>query len=228
MSVHPILVLDTETTGNEPQEVIEFCAVDPISGETIVNKRYGAKLPISSGAMATHNIIESDIAGLPPYDPESDFPSCDYIVGHNVDFDWKALSCPNVKRICTLAISRYLWPDLDSHSLGAMMYTLMPQDEARSMVRGAHCASDDVKMTIVLLDEILIAAYGPGLGYLKAAGGIESLYQLSEKARIPTRFQFGKHKGELIADTPRSYREWMLKQGDVDPYLRRAIEGTMK
>ncbi len=69
--------------------------------------------------------------------------------------------------ICTLAISRYLWPDLDSHSLGAMMYTLMPQDEARAMVRGAHCASDDVKMTIVLLDEILIAAYGPGTGLPK-------------------------------------------------------------
>ncbi len=52
-----------------------------------------------------------------------------------------------------------------------------------------------------------------GLGYLKAAGGIESLYQLSEKSPHPTKFQFGKHKGELIADTPRSYREWFAKAG---------------
>ncbi|HBZ18829.1 MAG TPA: DNA polymerase III subunit epsilon, partial [Betaproteobacteria bacterium] len=34
---------------------------------------------------------------------------------------------------------------------------------------------------------------------------------------------FGKHKGSLLSDMPRDYKEWLLKQGDIDPYLRKAL-----
>jgi exodeoxyribonuclease X len=34
---------------------------------------------------------------------------------------------------------------------------------------------------------------------------------------------FGKHKGALFADVPSDYKEWLLTQGDIDPYLRKAL-----
>jgi exodeoxyribonuclease X len=35
---------------------------------------------------------------------------------------------------------------------------------------------------------------------------------------------FGKHKGLLLADVPGDYRDWLLNQEDIDPYLRKALE----
>lgn len=48
----------------------------------------------------------------------------DYIIGHNVDFDWGVIGKPEVKRNCTLALARKLWPDLDSHNQSALMHYL--------------------------------------------------------------------------------------------------------
>jgi hypothetical protein len=42
-----------------------------------------------------------------------------YLIGHNIDFDWGAIGQPDIKRICTLALSRKVWPTLDSHSQSA-------------------------------------------------------------------------------------------------------------
>ena len=47
---------------------------------------------------------------------------------------------------------------------------------------------------------------------------------MSEIARIPTIMPFGKHKGLLLADVPSSYKQWLLGQSDVDPFLRKALE----
>ena len=50
----------------------------------------------------------------------------EYIIGHNVDFDWRMLSQPKVRRICTLALCRSLWPLADTHTLAAMIYHVHP------------------------------------------------------------------------------------------------------
>jgi len=34
---------------------------------------------------------------------------------------------------------------------------------------------------------------------------------------------FGKHKGLMLADLPGDYKQWLLAQGDIDPYLRKAL-----
>jgi len=51
----------------------------------------------------------------------------------------------------------------------------------------------------------------------------ETVWQLSEKARIPKVMMFGKHKGTAIKDIPGDYKSWLLKQPDVDPYLVKAL-----
>jgi len=52
---------------------------------------------------------------------------------------------------------------------------------------------------------------------------VEDLYAESKKARTPTAMPFGKHKGLLLADVPSDYKQWLLNQGDIDPYLRKAL-----
>ena len=53
---------------------------------------------------------------------------------------------------------------------------------------------------------------------------IEQLYIASEEARIPKSITFGKHKGTAIQDLPADYIQWLLRQDDLDPYLRKALE----
>ena len=62
---------------------------------------------------------------------------------------------------------------------------------------------------------------------------MESLYEFSEIARIPTHLSFGKHKGAAIADLAASsegtgYLKWLLKQDTVDPYLAEACTNTLE
>ena len=52
----------------------------------------------------------------------------------------------------------------------------------------------------------------------------EALWEMSEKARIPTIMPFGKHKGESISQVPTDYKQWMLRQDNVSEYLRKALE----
>ena len=53
---------------------------------------------------------------------------------------------------------------------------------------------------------------------------IEQLYLASEEARIPKSITFGKHKGTAIAELPKDYIQWLLRQDDLDAYLRKALE----
>ena len=62
---------------------------------------------------------------------------------------------------------------------------------------------------------------------------VESLYEFSQMARIPTHLSFGKHKGEAIADLAASsesagYIKWLLKQDGVDPYLAQACQQALE
>ena len=62
---------------------------------------------------------------------------------------------------------------------------------------------------------------------------VESLYQFSQMARIPTHLSFGKRKGEAITDLAASsggvgYIKWLLKQDSVDPYLAQACQQALE
>jgi exodeoxyribonuclease X len=222
------VVIDTETTGvGDEDQILEAAwtetmpaprALDDFSPVQVTSKRYGVTRPIGLGAMATHHIIETDVDGLaqfPGFHPVDDI---EYIVAHNVDFDWRMMGSPKVRRICTLALARSLWPDIDSHSLGAMVYHLSrDKARAREIVKGAHSAEADVRMIVdVLLPEIQIKL-------LPRAETWAQLWEISEAARIPTVMTFGKHKGTPMGNVPADYKRWLLNQPDVDPYLAIAL-----
>lgn len=212
------LIFDTETTGStEPVRIVQAAWIeldDTLQAIKTVNLYFNPDRPIDSGAMAVHGLMGPELKDKPLYDTFH-LPETDFIIGHNIDYDWEQAGSPeHVKRICTLALARKLWPDADSHQLLALCYRLAPE-KAKILHKMAHNARYDVALNLIVLHAI---ANEMGLH------SAETLWEASEQARIPDVMPFGKHKGAKIADLPRDYVQWMLGQKDLDPYLRTALE----
>lgn len=239
------LIADTETTSADtetgeiieaawlhmPGTVVEFMTIKNPGRFEHYHQRFQPSAPIQFGAMATHNIIPEELNGcakselfeLPAY--------TDYLIGHNIDFDAKMMGVfedATIGRICTLALSRWLFPGVDSHKQGAMIYYIgsLLQDYAwaKALTTGAHAALDDVKMCAILLRFLI--------GELRRrkydVDTWEQLHAISETARIPTVMGFGKHKGEPIENVPSSYVNWYRGTEDKDPYLLEAFKRAGK
>lgn len=212
-------IFDTETTGIASPELISAAWLrieDPVTLEVVeaFDQLYRPEGMISLGAMAVHHIMDEDLEACPPASTFSLPDDVEYLVGHNIDFDWQVAGRPEVRRIDTLCLCRALWPDADAHSQSAMMY-LLERDSARDRLRDAHSAAADVELCRTILRHIVSRL------------GVESwsgLWEASESARIPTVMPFGKHKGIPISEVPKDYKQWLLRQPDVDPYLVKALE----
>jgi exodeoxyribonuclease X len=213
------IIFDTEATGIKEPVLIEAAwleleSIEPFSINNPFVQRYNPGKPITLGALATHHILDEELIDCPPASSFSLSGDVKYLIGHNVDFDWEVIGKPEIKRICTLALARKLWPNLDSNNQGALLYYL-DRNTAREQLRNAHSALTDVGICAVILDHICQQLD------IKT---IEDLYAESEKARVPTTMPFGKHKGLPLGDLPIDYKQWLLGQGDIDPYLKKALE----
>lgn len=212
------IIFDTEATGIVDPVIIEaaWIAVDSLSpfslGETF-HQRYQPGKPISLGALATHHIMDEELVGCPPAASFRLPTDLQYLIGHNIDFDWQAIGQPEVRRICTLALARRVWPEVDSHSQSALLYFL-ERDTARERLRHAHSAEADVRICGTILDHLC--------QHMKLQS-MQALWEASEHARLPTHMSFGKHKGLPLSEVPKDYVRWLLDQPNVDPYLRQAF-----
>lgn len=196
----------------------------------VTSKRCNPERPISFGAMAVTNIFNEDVEGC-----ESHTELCArvmpkgaaYIIGHNIDFDIRVAANAGVdvsqyKAICTLAMVRNLYPDADSHTLGAMS-CMLDYEYARANMKNAHGADADVVMTARLL--YLICKR-------QNITSMDQLYDFSEFARIPTHFPFGKHKGVAIIDLAstqdgRGYLQWVVNSIKDNEYLTTACRKAL-
>lgn len=234
-------IADTETTGHyeeqEKPEVIELAYAEVRASDfallELFSGRFRPACPITFGAMAVHHIIPSDLEGCPP-SSEAKLPAdCDYLIGHNIDYDWKALgSPPLIKRIDTLAIARRVWESSPGHSLGACLYRVLDPAVAREHLRYAHSAIADVSMCHILLKHFcsLPGVEGEVMSW-------EELWEWSEACRIPRMWTFGKYRGRKIGhefgvnQPDRGYHAWCARQLEMDPYLKKALalfaQGTL-
>ena len=182
--------------------------------------------------MAVSHICDEDVADEPPH---TDFRlpnSVEYLIGHNIDFDMTVLRNAVVTRspklICTNAMANFLLPTLESHKLVSLLYHFH-RGVARAQARDAHAAIADIYFTELVLGSLIDLANSQD----REITDIESLYEFSEMARIPTHLSFGKHKGEAIADLAihsdgAGYLKWLLKQDTVDPYLAKACNNALE
>ena len=219
------LILDTEThdLNGYPIEIAYApCSFEQgvlvINQGEVFDEYFSCPEPIALGALATHHILEADIAEKPSFDTFKMPQGVQYLIGHNIDYDITAIQkCQpdfTVKGICTLALCRMVWPELP-HTLSAMYYHVMDDLElARKHLRHAHNAKADIYFTGVIL-KTLVEQLG--------IKDMNSLFIMSETARIPKYITFGKHKGAAIKELDPSYVTWLLRQDDLDPYLRKAL-----
>lgn len=213
------IIFDVEATDKNDAVIIEAASLDVTSlnpfevGNPWV-QRYNPGKPISLGALATHHIMDEELVNCPASSSFRLPAGTQYLIGHNIDFDWVAIGCPEVKRICTLALARSLWPDLDSHTQSALLY-YFERETAREQLRNAHSALADVWICSKIVGQIINKLHPVSL---------DALWEMSEKARIPKVMPYGKHKGELISQVPTDYKQWLLRQDNVSGYLRKALE----
>ena len=232
-------ILDTETTGLIEPHMTEaaYSIVDVINGKVNMlqaprAKRFNPLKKISLGSMAISHICDEDVADEPPH---TDFRlpnSVEYLIGHNIDFDMAVLKNAGVdhtpKLICTNAIANYLLPTLESHKLVSLLYHFH-RDIARAQARDAHAAIADIYFTELVLGSLIDLANSQG----HEISDVESLYEFSQMARVPTHMSFGKYKGEAIADLAASsegagYLKWLVKKNTVDPYLAKACKNALE
>lgn len=236
-----VVILDTETTGtdHETDQVIElahilmpgtpagFLAVTSPEELAHYHERFKPSIEIKLGAQAVHNILLGDLADCAPSESVDIIKhDLDMMIGHNIDFDWRMLGQPDVPRICTLALSRFLFPDVDSHTQSAMLYMIArrfnQEARMRDMLKDAHAALDDVRSCSVLLRYLLAQAGKAG----HDVSNWEAVHVLSETARIPTIMGFGKHKGTPIevGKLDGSYVQRYRRQNETDPYYIEAFK----
>jgi exodeoxyribonuclease X len=222
------IILDTETHTLNGQPIeIAYAPIDIHQGQLSLDKSqifdqlYSVDEPISYAAMAVHHILESDLEGQPHYSsfrlPEDTI----YMIGHNIDYDLRAIEkcgvdTTHIKAICTLALARRVWPDAEAHNISALIYMISKGSaKAREMIKKAHRADMDIILTANILNQVI---------HQLNIQSLEELYTISEDARIPRSLNFGKHKGTAIAELPADYIQWLLRQTELDPYLRKALE----
>lgn len=224
------IILDTETHTLNGQPIeIAYAPIEIINGKLSLDKSqvfdqlYTVDEPISFAAMAVHHILESDLVGQPHYTTFRLPDETQYIIGHNIDYDIRAIekcgvNVSNIKAICTLALARLVWPDAEAHNISALIYMISKGSEkAREMIKKAHRADMDIILTANILMHVV--------HHLKI-NSMEQLFIASEDARIPRVINFGKHRGTAIAELPADYIQWLMRQDELDPYLRKALENS--
>jgi exodeoxyribonuclease X len=232
-----VAFIDTETTGFiAPIVPLEIAILTPEPGRPPDDMgecfeyvaRFNPGKDIEYGAVAAHGILPDDVFDCPPW--SSYRPAVpDYVVGHAVDYDLGAVfgegQVPtSIRRIDTLALSRYAYPDEDSHKLAAMMYIIFGQNtRTRDLVHGSHSALVDARNTATIFKQ-LMAHF--------EVDTWEGAWRLSEMARVPRFMTFGKYgpqkrgtKGAPIEEVrkDKGYVKWLLNLDDLDPYLRKAL-----
>lgn len=172
----PIVMLDFETTGLSPalgDRITEVAALRIVNGR--VCERYvsliNCQVRIPSFITALTGISQAMVDGAPPVArvlPELlEFIGSDALSAHNASFDEKfllaesarlGLSCGHQGLVCSLKLSRRVFPGLPSYKLGRLSGQL-----GIAFRSAAHRAESDAEVAAEVLIHIgrhLGAAYG--------------------------------------------------------------------
>lgn len=159
-------VVDVETTGISARTnriieigIITFC------GNEVLNRYHsfinpGISIPYEITSLT--GITDDDVADAPSFEDAAQeiyaHLENSVLLGHNLNFDYQFLQSEFFRagitdfqriQICTLKISRRLYPELPSKSLGKVAYHL------RIKVEQAHRALDDAEVTLKVFQKQL-------------------------------------------------------------------------
>ncbi len=215
-----LVFLDAETHALEEPVLIQLAYKR--AGGAPVTRYFSTGGPkIDLKAMAVHHITEEALAGLPNFESSpakaqvAEELSKTVLVAHNAAFDVDVLKRRGVavpRSICTLRVSRYVYPDLEQHKLQYLRYYLAvkPAGEIRP-----HDAEGDILVLEAVFDR-LYSDLASMHSELDEAGLIDKMIDLSSRPSVLHACTFGKHKGLLWKDVPADYLRWVLEKSDFD------------
>ncbi len=224
MKEKTLIFLDTETTGNMPED--KLCQLCYKIGDKIVDELYKPTLPISIESMAVHHITEKMVAGKPAFIGSPEYKELEELfskedsvmIAHNAKFDVGMLEKEGLKvgkTIDTFRVARHLDPEgkISSYRLQYLRYLLGIEVEAT-----AHDAKGDVLVLEKLFERLLKKIMETE--NLSRETAIDQMVDISSHPVLFKYFNFGKHKNvsvEEVAKKDRSYLEWLLKQKKETP-----------
>lgn len=216
-------VADTETTGVSPEDRVVEVAWNEIDDNLeIIGKGYSLInpfMPIPAGASAVHGIRNSHVEDAPSIEHYFGVELNNYwgqgevcLIAHNAEFDYRYLSpfMPEASvLLCTLRLTRKLYPGLDTYKLGALAHewNLFSDDDR------FHSAEGDINTLLRILRKV------------RDDHGL-TLSEMIEVSTQPIRVEkmtFGKHKGTKLSELPKGYRTWLLNLPDLDKDLRASL-----
>lgn len=212
-------VVDIETAGGDPAEILEIAAVDVVkTGNGWVAGPPRAKMfrpsgPISFHTMAIHHITPADIpAGAVPCSRNAlaEFlgagGEADCLVAHNADFERRHIrdgAPADTPWLCTVKAARSVWPNAPGYANQVLRYWRGLQLDPR-LAMPPHRAAPDAWVTAHILIDLLNTC-SPG----------DLVSRQSDAAQLRT-VPFGRHRGRTWSDIPTDYLNWILSRQDMD------------
>lgn len=219
-------VIDIETTGGSPSEIIEIAAVDVVDtsggwrAEAPHSRLFRPAGQISFHAMAIHH--------LTPEDFDDDLPSCsegllndfvlsnhrpDFLIAHNSAFESQhipAAVTDGLEWICTVKGARNAWPDAPGYSNQVLRYW-RGLKLAPSLAMPPHRAGPDAWVTAHILIDLLRTV------------SVHDLIGWTHAPRRLDRVPFGRYRGQEWTIPPNDYLRWLVGEPDMsDDVLARA------
>lgn len=214
------LVIDTETDQGRDPRPIQVATINVATGFEWM-QYFNSGRSISPIVIKVHGITDEDVAGLERFNL-AEFELPEYLIGHNVRFDWRVIGSPSTKLICTVRLARVAFPEWSVYSQSKCIEQLLGKSEASSMTIAAHDALGDARMCYLL--------YQACCERLEIAPtDFAAAHAISNKANPVSKMPFGKHKGKPIKDVPISYVKWMLGNiHNMQPSLYSALTKRVK
>ena len=214
------LVIDTETDQGRDARPIQVATINATTGYEWM-AYFNSGRAISPVVTRIHGITDKDVAGLARFELDK-FELSDYLIGHNVRFDWKVIGRPSAKLICTVRLARLAFPEWHRYSQSKCIEQLQGVEAARDLTVAAHDALGDARMCYLLYQ-----ACCERLGI--ETTDFVTAYKLSNTANPIAKMPFGKHKGEAIKTLPIGYVKWLLANvGGMKPSLYSALQKRLK
>jgi exodeoxyribonuclease X len=122
-----VYLIDSETTGLSPNNVIELSYIkmsEDIVENSILNidwedfkgaafsQRYCPDMDIHPKASEIHGLYWKDLKNCPSHKEIKLPEDCEILLGHNTLFDWRSLGKPKTLLLCTMQLSKKLYPEI--------------------------------------------------------------------------------------------------------------------
>ena len=184
--------------------------------------------PISVHALAIHHIKADQLtsAGGAVTREQAiltllqDLQQDSFIVAHNADFDAKFLPEISTPWICTMRISKAIWPEAPGHSNQVLRYWLgvEPDLTIASQIRhrNPHEALYDAATTAGILRKML-ERHTP-----------QELHNMSKNPVRLKTISFGKHRGTAFDAIPLDYLHWLRRTNNLDQDVKFTIDDVLK